>query len=64
MSSERRHRNPGKRERTARKRHRRARYSTGAMSGWLKVGSKHFRRELRRALAVADVEKPEGLYVL
>jgi hypothetical protein len=48
--------NPGKRERAARKRHRRARYITGAMSDWLKVGSSHSRRRIRQVPTVADAE--------
>lgn len=56
MSSQRRNDNPGKRERAAGKRHRRARFITGAMSDWLKVGSKHSGRRIRHVLAVADAE--------
>lgn len=41
MGYERRHSNPGKRERQAGKRHRRARIGTGAGSEPLKVGRKH-----------------------
>jgi hypothetical protein len=49
--------NPGKREREARKRHRRAVcwfYKDGAEVGPLKLGRKHLRRRLRADLAVAD----------
>lgn len=65
MSSVRRHRNPGKRERQAGKRHRRAvviSYFDGAVHGPLKVGRKHSGRiwrrvfELHKALAVSDAE--------
>jgi hypothetical protein len=48
--------NLGKRERAAGKRHRRARYISGAMTDWLKVGSKHSRRSIRRVFTVADAE--------
>jgi hypothetical protein len=48
--------NPGKRERQAGKRHRRARITMGAMSVTLKVGHKHFRRCMRRFFSVADTE--------
>jgi len=63
MSSERRHRNPGKREREAGKRHGRARiwcsnWGSGAVP--LKRGSRHFGRGYRRALAVADSRKSGG----
>lgn len=64
MSEERRTSNPGKRERQARKRHRRATtwiVSRGAEVGPLKVGRKHSRRLAARfwqSLAVADAEKP------
>lgn len=54
MSYSRRTANPGKREREARKRHRRARYCDGSHDGWLKLGRKHLRRRLRAHLAVAD----------
>ena len=57
----RRHDNPGKREREAGKRHRRARIwssSMGADTAPLKLGSEHLRRWCRRCtLAVADAEK-------
>jgi hypothetical protein len=56
MSNNRRN-NPGRRERAAGKRHRRARISSGATVGWLKVGSRHSSRCMRRILAVADAEK-------
>jgi hypothetical protein len=46
----------GKRERAARKRHRRARYITGAMSEWLKVGSSHSKRRIHHVFTVADAE--------
>lgn len=54
---------PGKRERQARKRHRRARVwssTWGASVGWLKVGRSHSGRQLRRyvsVMAVADAEQ-------
>ena len=59
MSSIRRHANPGRREREARKRHRRARvwfydHNVGAMVGPLKLGRKHHLRRMVRILAVAD----------
>lgn len=57
-----RHDNAGKREREARKRHRRARVwvaSMGAEVAPLKLGRKHYQRWLRQfALSVADAEKP------
>lgn len=67
MKGSQRYRNPGKRERQAGKRHRRARVfsnweDVGALHGGLKVGPKHLRRHLSRAfgfhsaLAVADAE--------
>ena len=55
----RRHDNPGKREREARKRHRRGRYwsSTAADTEPLKLGRKHSLRWCRRqAMTVADAE--------
>jgi len=54
---ERRHENPGRREREAGKRHRRA--QVGTIAGWLKLGHKHMCRDLRRfmALTVAESEK-------
>lgn len=53
--------NPGKREREAGKRHRRAGYS-GPASEWklLKLGQKHFRRWLSRSMCVADSRKQEA----
>lgn len=42
--------NPGRREREARKRHRRARVSSGTECGWLKLGQEHFRRWCREHL--------------
>lgn len=57
MSLDRRTTNPGKREREARKRRRRARVwcsSMGAEAAPLKLGRKHFRGWVRRSLAVAD----------
>ena len=63
MSGVRRHENPGKRERQARKRHRRARYwdsSMGAEAAPLKVGPVHCRRIARDYLAVADSRKSGG----
>lgn len=63
MSSERRHRNPGKREREARKRHRRALIWCsiwGAEAEPLKRGSRHFRRGYRHVMAVADSRKTGG----
>jgi hypothetical protein len=56
---ERRMSNPGKRERQARKRHRRGQIWSDIHGGWLKVGSRHFFRYIRAShLAVADTEKP------
>ena len=52
--------NPGRRERQAGKRRRRARYwssNMGAVADPLKFGPKHFRRFLRRDLAVVDSRK-------
>ena len=53
--------NPGKREREARKRHRRARVwssNMGADAEPLKLGRKHIRCWIRhQSLAVADAEK-------
>ena len=49
--------NPGKREREAGKRHRRARVWSGDMGAEavpLKLGRKHFLRWLKRSLEVAD----------
>jgi hypothetical protein len=60
MSSQRRHANPGKRERQARKRHRRALYWEGAAAVPLKVGSKRSRRIWRNFMAVADRRKAPG----
>ena len=54
MSLSRRTTNPGRREREARKRHRRARSYFGSHDGWLKLGRKHLRRELKKHLAVVD----------
>lgn len=59
---ERRHENPGRREREAGKRHRRAqlwRSEWGAEAGPLKLGRKHMSRETRRifSMTVADPEK-------
>ena len=57
-SMERRTTNPGKREREARKRHRRGPTWT-SMTGWLKLGRKHSSRFYRALhLSVADAEKP------
>lgn len=55
MSESRRHQNPGKRERQARKRHRRAVHWSsvdGAVHGPLKVGSKHLGRTWSRILGI------------
>ena len=53
----------GKREREARKRLRRARVSTGAVTGWLKLGRKHLSRwTWTCGLAVADSRQPRILY--
>lgn len=55
--------NPGKRERVARKRSKRARvwsFSMGAEAVPLKLGRKHFQRWLNRNLAVADSRKVRG----
>ena len=63
MSEERRTSNPGKRERQARKRHRRGHYWNSNMAAEaepLKVGREHSRRCAARfwqSLAVADAEK-------
>lgn len=57
MSYERRKNNPGKRERAARKRHRRTRASDNTMTGWLKLGRKKMSGWATR-LAVADRRKP------
>lgn len=68
MSSERRHANPGKRERAARKRHRRSEVSSyydGSVAGPYKLGRKHLgrwfkassERWIRETLAVAESEK-------
>ncbi len=57
MSLSRRTDNPGKREREARKRPRRARcwsQEAGAEAVPLKLGRKHLQRWLKRSLAVAD----------
>jgi len=63
MSLDRRTTNPGKREREAGKRHRRARIWTsgmGAEAAPLKLGSRHFQRWVKRSLAVADSRKAGG----
>ena len=63
MSSVRRHGNPGRREREARKRHRRASLwmsEWGAATEPLKLGREHFGRITRQTLAVADSRKPCG----
>lgn len=60
MSLMRRATNPGKREREARKRHRRAHFwhsGMGADAAPLKLGRKHLPRWVRRSLAVADRRK-------
>ena len=62
MSAQRRHGNPGRQEREAGKRHRRARVwglGTGAGIAPLKLGRKHLSRYFRRsnALTVAESEK-------
>ena len=49
--------NPGKREREARKRHRRALLWQGAEVVPLKLGRKHLHRSLLSVLAVADSRK-------
>jgi len=59
MSRERLADNPGKREREARKRHRRARlwyydHGQGTVVGPLKLGRKHLLRRMKADLAVAD----------
>lgn len=57
MSYIRRKRNPGKRERAARNRHRRG-MAYDSQSGWTKHGSKHMRRVMfMTSLAVSDAEK-------
>lgn len=65
MSFERRTMNPGKREREARKRHRRGscwRSAWSADVAPLKLGRKHAGRWMRKThLAVADIEKLEWL---
>jgi len=63
MSLDRRTTNPGKREREARKRHRRALVwptRMGAEAVPLKLGHKHFQRWAKRSLAVADGRKLGG----
>jgi hypothetical protein len=51
--------NPGKREREARKRHRRGQVFMAPMTDWLKLGHKHFSRFIGSShLTVADAEKP------
>jgi hypothetical protein len=61
MSSERRHANPGKKERQARKRHRRGSVwvsTWGSGTAPLKAGRKHMSRIDRKLfMAVANVEK-------
>ena len=52
MSLERRTTNPGKRERVARKRHKRGLCGSGGEA--FKLGRKHFRRWIFKHLAVAD----------
>lgn len=59
MSYERRNANLGKRERLARKKHKRGKISVGH-SGWKKVGREHFRRFILTHLAVADSRKVSG----
>jgi hypothetical protein len=51
---------PGKRERQARKRHKRTVMCIWTADGGrtLKAGCKHLGRHLRQALSVADTEKP------
>ena len=56
MSYERRNANLGKRERLARKQHKRGKISV-SQSGWKKVGHEHFRRHIHTHLAVADSRK-------
>ena len=54
---------PGKRERDARKRHRRGLVWSSnmpAVSGPLKLGSKHLRRHLHAFLSVADTRNNRG----
>jgi hypothetical protein len=63
MSRMRRHENPGRRERLARKRHRRAhiwRGQWGAEAVPLKVGRVHSWRMMIRVLAVADRRNAGG----
>jgi len=60
MSLDRRTTNPGKREREARKRHRRAiawSSDMGAVAVPLNLGHKHMRRWVKRSLAVANSRK-------
>lgn len=60
MSLDRRTTNPGKREREAGKRHRRALVwssNMGAAAVPLKLGHKHFQRWAKRSQAVADGRK-------
>ncbi len=55
--------NPGKHEREARKRHRRARVWSshmGAEAEPLKLGRKHFQRWLKQSLIVADSRNARG----
>jgi len=49
---------PGKRERQARRRQRRATVGLAGGSRTLKVGRKHLGRLIRRDFAVADAETP------
>ena len=63
MSYIRRTANPGKREREARKRHRRAVLwytRDGAVVGPLKLGRKHLLRRMKADLAVADSRNARG----
>ena len=58
MSYMRRNRNLGKRERAARKRHRRGQMCGPSTQGkWLKLGRKHSYRKLYKHLAVVDSRK-------
>ena len=50
MSLDRRTTNPGRREREARKRHRRAAIWSQSQDRWLKLGHKHMQRWIKRNL--------------
>ena len=56
------HHTPGKREREARKRHRRGGVVTHDAAEWklLKLGREHFRRWVMTSMCVADSRKTEA----